>query len=84
MRMDTNTRTDEPTAKPSLRVVEAVADADGVDPVRLDPPLHSAIDPEALDRLFEPTPTGPRAGTVRFSYRDHDVTVHPDGTVDVS
>lgn len=63
----------------SLRVVEAIADADGTDPVDMEPPLFEAINPEALDRLF-------RSGTdcaVRFQYEDHTVEVHSDGTVTV-
>ncbi|MFC3959291.1 HalOD1 output domain-containing protein [Halovivax cerinus] len=82
--MNTNTpstiTTDE---QPSLRVVKAVAEADGTDPATLDPPLHAAVDPSALDRVFADTPSGSRRGAIRFSYRDHDVTVDADGRVEL-
>jgi hypothetical protein len=38
------------------------------------PPLHDAIDPEALDRLFRDRNTG----EVRFSYLDYEITVDGD------
>ncbi|MFC4541313.1 HalOD1 output domain-containing protein [Halosolutus amylolyticus] len=79
-------RTDPPRSadSPSLRVVEAVADADGVDPTDVEPPLHDAVDAAALDRLFESTARAtPRTGRVSFSYRGYDVTVHADGRVEL-
>lgn len=35
------------------RVVEAVADREGVDSVELEPPPHSAIDTDALEAMFD-------------------------------
>jgi len=58
-------------------VVLAVADADGVDPMELDP-LYEYIDPEILDRLADQE-KGPWRFTFRFS--DHQVTVTHDGEV---
>lgn len=71
------------TAVPvSIRVVEAVAARDGADPLELSPPLYEAINPTALDALFEPTSSGKRAtGTVSFTYRGHRVRVDSDGQV---
>lgn len=74
----------DPSAELSMRVVEVVAEADGVDPAQLDPTLHTVIDPEALDRLFATTSGGARRGSVTFSYRGHTVTVRSDGTVELS
>ena len=70
---------------PSLRVVEAVADAEGVDPFDLEAPLYDAIDPTALDRLFEPTARGEteRQGQVTFEFCGYDVTVRSDGSVSI-
>jgi len=65
-------------------VVAAVADRRGVDPTALEPPLHDAIDTDALERLFEPTRRGARAGTVTFAYDGLSITVDSDGTVDVT
>jgi hypothetical protein len=39
----------------SLRVVEAVADAEDVDSTDLEPPLYESIDSAALDDLFAAT-----------------------------
>ncbi|NGM70538.1 hypothetical protein G6M89_16275 [Natronolimnobius sp. AArcel1] len=72
-----------PPGRPSLRVLERIAEADGVDLVDMEPPLHDVVDTDALDRLFESThQDGPiRRGSVSFRYREHDVTVHADGRV---
>ena len=67
---------------PSLRVVQAVANAEGVDPVELEPALYDAVDPTAIDELFAPTtPNASRNGRLRFRYRGYDVTVQSDGAV---
>ena len=66
-----------------MRVVEAVAEADGVDPASLEPPLNDVVDAAALDRLFEDTAGVGRTsqGRIRFEYHGYDVTVHADGRV---
>ncbi|MDG5817299.1 HalOD1 output domain-containing protein [Natronococcus sp. A-GB7] len=79
--------TDETKRKPpSLAVVEAVADAEGIKYDQLTmpayDPLHSVVDPTALDELFAPLRDGrPRTGSVSFSYCGYDVTVDHRGTV---
>lgn len=66
----------------SIRVVEAVAEREGIDPLEVSPPLHDAIDPNALDALFEPTASGRRAdGTVSFTYHGYRVRVESDGRI---
>jgi hypothetical protein len=65
-----------------LSVLETVAAAERVDPVDL-PPLSTAVDPEALNRL-----SGPLAGdrvpvTVEFEYCGYEVTVGGSGAVTV-
>ncbi|MFP8957077.1 HalOD1 output domain-containing protein [Natrialbaceae archaeon A-CW3] len=77
--MDPNTPTPWAT-KPSLRVLEAVSDADGIDPDACEPPLYTVIDPVALDQLVE-SPGISRRGRVSFRYRGYDVTVTADGEV---
>ena len=72
---------------PSRAVIEAVANAEGVSPTELQPPeyepLHAAVDPEALDSLFDRKADGaPRAGgTVSFHYCGYRVTVDEAGSV---
>ncbi|MFC6976296.1 HalOD1 output domain-containing protein [Halomicroarcula sp. GCM10025709] len=38
---------------PSIRLVETIADIEGVDPIELDFVLAEAIDPHALDALLD-------------------------------
>lgn len=66
-------------------VISALAEAKGVDPMDLDTPLYTVIDPDALDRLFQPTSSGQRStGHVTFTIDNHEVTVYSDGRVNVT
>lgn len=58
----------------SVALVNSVAELAGREVSSL-PPLHEVIDPDALERLFEPTATGPRVGTIEFRYAGYLVTV---------
>lgn len=80
------TDTESTRSKPSLRVLEAIADAEGVSPTALEPPLNDVVDPASLDRLFEPTATGDstQGRQVSFRYREYDVTISSNGTVELS
>ena len=62
----------------SEQVIRAVAEAEAVDPLDLNPPLYSAINPDALDALFRET-----TGEVRFTYHGHTVTIGADRHVTV-
>jgi hypothetical protein len=69
----------------SRAVVEAVAEAEGVDSVELTPPLYEAVDPDALNRLFAATPSAGRMeGRVSFRYNGYEVTVWGDGYVSIA
>lgn len=63
----------------SIRVVDQLADAQGLDPKDL-PPLTHTIDLEALDTLIDSVPSD---ATVSFSVDGYDVTVTGDGTVNL-
>ncbi|MCU4754003.1 hypothetical protein OB919_18805 [Halobacteria archaeon AArc-curdl1] len=68
----------------SHKLVVKVAEKEGVDPLKLSPPLYEVIDPDALDQLFASTPTaGRKEGQVTFSYNGYEVTVCGDGYVSV-
>lgn len=67
---------------PTICVVETVADALGTDPTELGP-LYEAVDPDALDRLFESSHRF-TTGRVTFAFEGCDVTVDADGWVAVS
>jgi len=60
-----------PDLKPSVRVVQAVAESTGISPNEL-PPLYESIDPEDLDTLLMKSPTLER---VKFDYQGYSVTV---------
>ena len=57
-----------------VKVVEAVAAVDGINPAELDS-LHEYIDPEILENLYE-LDRGEWSFT--FQYSDHQVTVTHD------
>ena len=61
------------------RILDRVAEREGVDPHRLDPPLFDAVDPEALERVFRNT-----VGSVTFRFHGYTVEVGHDGTVSVT
>ena len=66
----------------SMKVVEQIAEREGEDPADLHPPLHSVIDLEALESLFQPTRKSARkTGVVEFDYQEYKIKV--DGTGDV-
>lgn len=67
-------------------VVAAVADADGVSPVEVTPPLYEAIDPDALETVVASMTSGPDepAGRVEFAYSGYEVVVTEDGEVSVT
>lgn len=65
------------------RVIERIADVEGVEPTSLTP-LYEVIDPDSLDNLFAPTMSGDRArGHVVFSYNGHVVSVRGDGRIEL-
>lgn len=69
----------------SATVTVAVADAAGVEPSDIPEHLYDVVDPEALDRLFQPRDDGTtrKGGRLTFSLDGHHVTVASDGTVTV-
>ena len=66
----------------SLAVIGAVAEREGVDVLEL-PPLHEAIDPEALDALFPPNSADAErsAEELTFSYQGYSITISADGEI---
>ena len=70
---------------PSHRVIETVAQKEGVSPAELSPPLFSAIDPDALNALVQAnadSSTG--AVEIQFTYLDYVVRIRNDSTVSIS
>jgi hypothetical protein len=68
----------ERTGSPVVRVVTAIADELGVDPVAMTP-LYDTIDTDALDRLLQ---TDARLEIV-FEHDGHAIEVASDGTLTI-
>lgn len=70
----------------NTRIVMAVAEAKGVDPLDL-PSLHDCIDPDAIEAFFGTDQNGAEANEsvseLRFSYAGQEVSVRPGGQVTV-
>lgn len=67
-------------------VITTIADAKGVEPTALSEQLNDVIDPDALERIFQDSATGPArtAGRVCFEMAGCDVEVHATGRVSVT
>lgn len=63
---------------PSEAVLQAIADAEGTDVIEL-PPLYEAVDPEALDAVFD----GRAFGSIAFDYHGYSVTVNQNAVVSI-
>jgi len=64
------------------RIVTAVAEARGVDPLELDTRLHDVVDPDAIERLCSTGPGSQSADArVAFTMGDCEVVVDRTGRV---
>lgn len=70
-------------AKLTTTLVHALSDVCGVDVTNTGFTLYDYVDPEALDRLFQPTEDGNRPinGMLTFTVWGHQVTVYSDGQI---
>ncbi len=61
----------------SEAVIRAISRVNGVDPLDIDTPLYDTIDPDALNRLFQPTVSTNRdiKSRVRFTMAGCEVTI---------
>jgi len=67
--------------EPSTRVIGAVADELGVDPLEC-PPLYEHVDPTALNRLFDGRPT--TDGQITLEYAGYSVIVDSKGDIELT
>lgn len=81
--IDTVKYNDNPAEELSLRVVRKIAEREGKSPTELTPSLHSVIDPDALDSLFNTAHIDGREASIRFTYCGYDVCVRSDGEITV-
>lgn len=63
----------------SRSVIEAVAAREGVAPTELPEPLVQAVDPDALDSIFNDS-----SGHVLFTYQGYEVRVSSSGDVSLT
>lgn len=68
----------------SERVIDTVAEHEGVDPVDLDPRLYRAVDPDALDQLFSFSQRTDADLEIAFRYSDYEVVARSDGELSIS
>lgn len=70
----------------SHTIVEIIADLEGTSPTKLQPTLHSAVDPEALESLARSMfrSESPSQGRISFTYCGYEVCVHSDGELAVT
>jgi len=75
----------KPSRSQTQRIAEAVADAEGVDVVTLDPPLFEVLDGDLLDGLIRSNELSETDATlhVSFEYHGYTVQVAADGRVSV-
>ncbi len=70
---------------PSYRVVEAVAQKEGVSPSELSPPLFSVVDPDALDALArEDADSNTSSVVIEFTYLNYVIQIRNGSTVSIS
>lgn len=68
-------------ASPSEKIIERIADYEGIDATEVSPTLYEAVEPEALDNLVSSANDDVR---VQFTYCGYEVTVRGDGDVTVT
>lgn len=64
----------------SMTVIRKVADAEGVEPLKLESALYNAIDNDALEVLC----ASMAEGVITFEYSGYEVTVTSEGEVTVT
>ncbi|MFC6763921.1 HalOD1 output domain-containing protein [Natrinema soli] len=73
----------QPTQSLSLKIVDKVAEREGVPPEELNPPIHNAINTGALDSLYDACDSERNLSTIEFVYNGYTVTVDSTGDVDL-
>ena len=73
-------------AEPTQRIVQAIAEAEGVEPVDLDPPLFDVLDGDLLNALVSSNETNADEPSLEmtFDYLGYTVYVAAGGGVSIS
>ncbi|MFD1586261.1 HalOD1 output domain-containing protein [Halorientalis brevis] len=77
------TQFDQAKTPASMAAIATLAGVMDADPVELDP-LHSTVDPDALDALVRVRPGTSGDSHVTFTHEDHAITVHSYGVVSIT
>ena len=77
------TQFDQQKTPPSMAVIATLVEATGLDPEEIDP-LHSTIDPDALDSLVRVRNRTDGDSHVSFTHESHSVTVQSYGVVTIT
>lgn len=65
-----------------MKVINRIAEREGVSPLDLETPLYEAVDPDALDALL--TEEGGAAKEIVFAYTGYDVQATSRGEVTIT
>lgn len=68
----------------SFRVVEKIANREGVPSSELSPPIYEVIDTDALDSLYGSTRTSRVQPTLEFTYKGYFVRIDSTGQIHVN
>ena len=66
---------------PSETVLHAVAEAERTEPFALEPPLYSAVDPDALDEFVRSLDG--KTGRVEFTYQGYEIRFHTSNSLQI-
>jgi hypothetical protein len=77
------TQFDQENTSPSMAVIATLADVTDADPVELEP-LHSTVDPDALDALVRVRHATDGDVHVTVTHEGHEITVSSYGVVTIS
>ncbi|PGF14645.1 hypothetical protein CP556_20700 [Natrinema sp. CBA1119] len=74
---------EQSTPNLGTKIVEEIANREGTSPTQLSPPLHSVIDPDALNSLFQSTASASleREGSISFTYCGYNVHVDSNANI---
>ncbi|MFC6768002.1 HalOD1 output domain-containing protein [Natrinema soli] len=73
----------QPTQSLSLKIVEKIAEREEIEPEELHPPIHVAINTDALDSLYQASDSEKNPSKVEFVYRGYTVTIDSTGDVNI-
>lgn len=64
-------------------ITERIAAREDTTPVKLTPPLYSAVDLDAVESLLDSLEASHSAGQIEFTYLDYEIRLSPDHTIDI-